>query len=171
MWHRAGFIHQRVMDVIAARDVLDAARQEAHDANELVAKQTIIEVEKRRRYVADLANAAAKLRTRQPPPRSATASGRASRPPTLARNKVDDRRLRDGGRRFRRSSTPASPRRKPASPRPRQCSKKLHSAWTGMTADADVLAAFRRRSKEAAANSDHVPHCGALGRRAGQRPD
>ena len=47
------FIHQRVMDVIAARDVLDAAKQKAHDANELVAKQTT-EVEKRRKYVADL---------------------------------------------------------------------------------------------------------------------
>ena len=41
------FIHQRVMDVIAARDVLDAAKQKAHDANALVAKQTT-EVEKRR---------------------------------------------------------------------------------------------------------------------------
>ena len=54
------FIHQRVMDVIAARDVLDAARQQAQDANELVAKQTI-EVKERRRYVADLQTADGQL--------------------------------------------------------------------------------------------------------------
>ena len=47
------FIHQRVMDVIAARDVLDAAKRKAHDATALVTKQTT-EVEKRRTLVADL---------------------------------------------------------------------------------------------------------------------
>ena len=41
------FIHQRVMDVIAARDVLDAAKRKAHDADALVAKQAT-EVDKRR---------------------------------------------------------------------------------------------------------------------------
>jgi hypothetical protein len=47
------FMHQRALDVLTARDVLDAAKQKAQDVKDLVAKQTA-EVEKRRQLVADL---------------------------------------------------------------------------------------------------------------------
>jgi hypothetical protein len=59
------FIHQRVMDVLAARDALDAARAKAHDAETLVAKQTV-EVEKRRRALDDLDSHPVTLQTIPP---------------------------------------------------------------------------------------------------------
>ena len=78
------FIHQRVMDVIAARDVLDAAKRKAHDADALVAKQTT-EVEKRRELVADLDGERPTSHASTRHRRYAMASIRASRSPISAR--------------------------------------------------------------------------------------
>jgi hypothetical protein len=142
------FIHQRVMDVIAARDVLDAARQKAQDANELVAKQTI-EVEKRRRYVAD-------LQTQRPAAHRAAPTAQChgiwkGKPTTYACPNKADERDSETAQKVQEEFDARLATAQASLTEAETVLKKLQSA-DGMTADADVLAA-QKAVQEAAANS------------------
>ena len=142
------FIHQRVMDVIATRDGLDAAKQKATDATALVTKQRA-EVDNRRTHVADLQSERPTAHVSAPP---ALCHGLyKGKPVTYACKTASDDRDSETTRKAqeafdaRLATAPASLTEAEAE------LTKLQSA-DGMTADADVLAA-QKAVQEAAANS------------------
>jgi hypothetical protein len=142
------FIHQRVMDVLAARDVLDAERAKAHDAESLVAKQTA-EVEKRRKLVAELQGERPTAHVSAPP---ATCHGLyKGKPVTYAcPNKADDRDS-ETARRAQEAFDARVAGRNASLAEAEAELKKLQSA-DGLTAGDAVIAA-EKAVQAAAANS------------------
>ena len=142
------FIHQRVMDLIAARDVLDAAKRKAHDADALVAKQTT-EVEKRRELVADLDGQTVTL---QPVPAPASCKGLYKGKPVTYKcpNPAADDATKGNTKAIAEHTQRVAEAHASLAEAEDEL-KKLQSA-DGMNADADVVAA-QKALVAAAANS------------------
>ena len=142
------FMHNRVLDVIAARDVLDAAKQKARDAETLVAKQTA-EVEKRRKMVADLQTQRPSAHVSAP---VQTCKGLyKGKPVTYPCKNPSDDRDSETARKAQEAFDARVADRNASLTEAEDELKKLQSA-DGMTADADVLAG-QKGVDEAAKNS------------------